>query len=81
MDHELLEDVVLIVPESLSCDTLLLGGDDVPGDTGKTAPFIVIDTLIRSSGMPSKRILMSPTESTPSLALPTSPTTRGWSLS
>ncbi len=48
---------------------------------GITAPFIVIDTLTFSSGMPSKRIFMSSTESIATPALPTSPTTRGWSLS
>jgi hypothetical protein len=38
--------------------------------TGSTAPFMVIDTDIWSSGMPSKRIFMSSTESmaTPGLA-------------
>ena len=49
--------------------------------TGSTAPFIVIDTLIWSRGMPSKRIFMSSTESMATPALPTSPTTRGWSVS
>jgi len=48
---------------------------------GSTAPFIVIDTDMRSSGMPSKRIFMSSTESMATPALPTSPSTRGWSLS
>ena len=52
-----------------------------PANTGNTAPFIVIDTLILSSGMPSNRIFMSSTESIATPALPTSPTTRGWSLS
>ncbi len=49
--------------------------------TGSTAPFIVIDTDMRSSGTPSNRIFMSSTESIATPALPTSPTTRGWSLS
>ena len=49
--------------------------------TGRTAPFIVMDTDIFSSGMPSKRIFMSSTESMATPALPTSPSTRGWSLS
>ena len=49
--------------------------------TGITAPFMVIETLTSSSGMPSKRIFMSSTESIATPALPTSPTTRGWSLS
>ena len=49
--------------------------------TGITAPFIVIDTETSPSGMPSKRIFMSSTLSIATPALPTSPTTRGWSLS
>ena len=49
--------------------------------TGRTAPFIVIDTDTRSSGTPSKTSFMSSTESMATPALPTSPTTRGWSLS
>ena len=49
--------------------------------TGITAPFMVIETDILSSGMPSKRIFMSSTESMATPALPTSPTTRGWSES
>ena len=48
---------------------------------GITAPFIVIDTLTLSSGMPSNSTFMSSTESIATPALPTSPTTRGWSLS
>lgn len=49
--------------------------------TGSTAPFMVIDTLIRSSGIWSKRMRMSSTLSIATPALPTSPSTRGWSLS
>ena len=49
--------------------------------TGSTAPFMVIETDIRSSGIPSKRIFMSSTESMATPALPTSPVTRGWSES
>ena len=49
--------------------------------TGNTAPFMVIDTDIRSSGIPSNRIFMSSTESMATPALPTSPVTRGWSES
>jgi len=48
---------------------------------GMTAPFIVIETETVSSGMPSKRIFMSSTLSIATPALPTSPTTRGWSES
>ena len=48
---------------------------------GSTAPFMVIETDIFSSGMPSKRIFMSSTESMATPALPTSPSTRGWSES
>ena len=49
--------------------------------TGSTAPFMVMETDIWSSGMPSNRIFMSSTESIATPALPTSPTTRSWSLS
>ena len=48
---------------------------------GITAPFIVMETDIWSSGMPSNRIFMSSTLSIATPALPTSPVTRGWSLS
>ena len=48
---------------------------------GITAPFMVIETDILSSGMPSNRIFMSSTLSIATPALPTSPDTRGWSLS
>ena len=41
--------------------------------TGNTAPFMVIDTDIWSSGIWSKRIFMSSTESIATPALPTSP--------
>ena len=44
---------------------------------GMTAPFMVIETEIFSSGMPSNRIFMSSTESIATPALPTSPSTRG----
>ena len=49
--------------------------------TGSTAPFIVIDTLIRSRGMWSNSWRMSRIESIATPAIPTSPATRGWSLS
>jgi hypothetical protein len=49
--------------------------------TGMMAPFMVIDTLISPSGIPSNRIFMSSTESIATPALPTSPVTRGWSES
>jgi hypothetical protein len=49
--------------------------------TGITAPFIVMLTLTWSSGMPSNSTFMSSTLSMATPALPTSPTTRGWSLS
>lgn len=48
---------------------------------GKMAPFMVIDTDIRSKGMPSNRIFMSSTLSMATPAMPTSPDTRGWSES
>ena len=43
--------------------------------------LIVIDVLTLSSGMPSNRIFISSTLSMATPALPTSPATRGWSLS
>ena len=48
---------------------------------GSTAPFMVIDTVIWSSGMPSNRISMSRMESMATPAIPTSPLTRGLSES
>ena len=48
---------------------------------GITAPFMVMETDTSPSGMPSNRIFMSSTESMATPALPTSPSTRGWSLS
>ena len=48
---------------------------------GSTAPFMVMLTDIWSSGIWSKRIFMSSTESMATPALPTSPCTRGWSES
>ena len=44
---------------------------------GSTAPFMVIDTLIWSSGMPLNSVRMSRMESIATPAMPTSPTTRG----
>ena len=49
--------------------------------TSSTAPFTVIDTDIRPSGIPLKRISMSSTESMATPTLPTSLVTRGWSES
>ena len=48
---------------------------------GITAPFIVIETDMRSSGMPANSSRMSRMESMATPAMPTSPTTRGWSES
>ena len=48
---------------------------------GSTAPFIVMETDIWSSGMPENRMFMSSMEQTETPALPTSPTTRGLSAS
>ncbi len=48
---------------------------------GSTAPFIVIDTVISSSGMRSNRTRMSVMESMATPAMPTSPATRGLSES
>ena len=47
--------------------------------TGSTAPFMVIDTVIWSSGMPANSVRMSRMESIATPAMPTSPLTRGWS--
>ena len=49
--------------------------------TGSTAPFMVMLTDISPSGMPSNSNFMSSTLSIATPALPTSPATRGWSLS
>ena len=62
----------------------LIGG--IPGNFNMSArlgnaPFFVIETLTLSSGIRSNRIFMSSTESIATPALPTSPVTRGWSLS
>ena len=48
-----------------------------PARTGSTAPFMVMETLVSPSGMPSNRRFMSSTESMATPALPTSPATRG----
>ena len=45
--------------------------------TGITAPFIVIDTLIWSSGIPSNNIFISSIESIATPAFPTSANTLG----
>ncbi len=71
-----------IVPESFSGGTPCSSPATMKlASTGSTAPFMVIETVIWSSGMPSNRIFMSSTLSMATPALPTSPTTRGWSLS
>ena len=49
--------------------------------TGSTAPFMVMLTLMRSSGIPSNSTFMSSTVSMATPAMPTSPSTRGWSES
>ena len=49
--------------------------------TGSTAPFIVMLTDISSKGMPSNSNFMSSTVSIATPAIPTSPATRGLSLS
>ncbi len=71
-----------MVPESCSGFTPCSSAATMySASTGSTAPFMVIDTLIRSSGMPSKRARMSRMLSMATPAMPTSPATRGWSLS
>jgi hypothetical protein len=49
--------------------------------TGSTAPFMVMLTDISPSGMPSNSSFMSSTLSIATPAIPTSPATRGLSLS
>ena len=71
-----------MVPDSSSRDTPCSSPATMKlARIGITAPFMVIETDISSSGMPSNRIFMSSTESIATPALPTSPSTRGWSLS
>ena len=71
-----------MVPESCASATPCSSAATMkPASTGSTAPFMVIDTLTRSRGMPANRRFMSSTESIATPALPTSPTTRGWSES
>jgi len=71
-----------MVPDSFSVGTPCSSPATMKAaSTGRTAPFMVIETDISSSGMPSNRIFMSSTLSIATPALPTSPTTRGWSLS
>ncbi len=48
---------------------------------GSTAPFIVIDTDIRSSGDAVEQLAHVEIESIATPAMPTSPATRGWSES
>jgi len=71
-----------IVPESFCGATPCSSAATMKfASVGITAPFMVIDTDMRSSGIPSNRIFMSSTESIATPALPTSPTTRRWSES
>ena len=71
-----------IVPESFSTGTPCSSPATMKlARIGITAPFIVIETDTSPKGMPSNRIFMSSTESIATPALPTSPSTRGWSLS
>lgn len=71
-----------MVPLSADCATPCSSAATMYiASTGSTAPFIVIETDIFPSGMPSNRIFMSSTVSTGTPAMPTSPCTRGWSLS
>ena len=49
-----------IVPESADIGTPCSSAATMnSANTGKTAPFIVIETLIDSSGMPANRVRMS----------------------
>ncbi len=71
-----------MVPDSLSCATPCSSPATIKSaSTGSTAPFMVIDTDICSSGMPENSVRMSKMESMATPAMPTSPRTRGWSES
>ena len=71
-----------MVPESLASGTPCSSPATMKSaSTGSTAPFMVIDTDICERSMPSKRVRMSKIESIATPAMPTSPFTRGWSLS
>ena len=49
-----------IVPDSLACGTPCSSAATMySASTGSTAPFMVIDTLILSSGMPLNKVRMS----------------------
>lgn len=80
--HELFQDTALYRPRKiLATDPCSSPATMKLARIGITAPFIVMETLIFSSGMLSKSTFMSSTESIATPAFPTSPTTRGWSPS
>ena len=56
-------------------NSLFFCGNNVEARIGRTAPFIVMETLTLSRGMPSKRTFMSSIESMATPAFPTSPVT------
>jgi hypothetical protein len=71
-----------IVPVSCACGTPCSSPATMKkAMTGSTAPFMVMLTDISPSGIPSKRSFMSSTVSIATPAMPTSPATRGLSLS
>ena len=81
-DHELLEHVVLDrALELFLRDALLLGREDVERHHRHDRAVHGHRHRHRSSGMRSNRIRMSRIESIATPAMPTSPRTRGWSLS
>ena len=71
-----------IVPESSACETPCSSAATMyAASTGRTAPFIVMDTETSPRGMSAKSSFMSSTVSTATPAMPTSPATRGSSES
>ncbi len=71
-----------MVPASLSGGTPCSSPATMnSASTGSTAPFMVIDTVMSARLMPSNSVRMSRIESIATPAMPTSPFTRGWSLS
>ena len=71
-----------MVPVSCFCSTpCSSAATTYSARIGSTAPFIVIDTLVWPSGMPSNRMRMSRMLSIATPAMPTSPITRGLSES
>ncbi len=66
-----------MVPDIFSAGTPCSSAATIKlANTGRTAPFIVMETDMLSRGMPSNRRFISSTVSIATPALPTSPRTR-----